>query len=50
MKFVKNEFHNWTGDEWMNNNLIVYLEKDVFNSIDNKSIAQRFQNMKSRRE
>ncbi|ESR50625.1 hypothetical protein CICLE_v10033313mg [Citrus x clementina] len=50
MKFVKNELRNRMGDEWMNNNLIVYIEKDVFNSIDNEFIAQRFQNMKSRRE
>ena len=37
-------------DEWMNNNLIVYVEKYIFNNVDNKSIAQRFQNMKSHRE
>ena len=37
-------------DELMNNNLIVYVEKDVFNNVDNKSIAQCFQNMKSYRE
>ncbi|ESR41960.1 hypothetical protein CICLE_v10013753mg [Citrus x clementina] len=50
MKFVKNELRNRMGDEWMNDNLIVYVEKDVFNSIDNESIAQCFQSMKSRRE
>jgi len=50
MKFVKNELRNRMGDEWMNDNLIVYVEKDVFNSINNESIAQCFQNMKSRRE
>ena len=38
------------GDEWMNDNLIVYVEKNIFNSIDNESIAQYFQNMKSRKE
>ena len=37
-------------DEWITNYLIVYVEKYVFNSVDNKSIAQRFQNMKSHRE
>ena len=37
-------------DEWMNNNFIVYIEKYVFNNVDNKSISQCFQNMKSRRE
>ena len=47
---MKNEFRNQMEDEWINNNLIVYVEKDVFNSIDNESITQYFQNMKSRRE
>ena len=47
---MKNELRNQIGDEWMNDNLIVYVEKDIFNSVDNESIAQRFQNMKSLRE
>ena len=42
MKFVKNELRNWMGDECITDNLIVHVEKDVFNSIDNESIAQRF--------
>ena len=50
MKFVKNELRNRTRDELMNNNLIVYVEKDVFNSVDNEFITQHFQNMKSCRE
>ena len=51
MKFVNNEFRNWIGDEWINDNLIVYVKKkDVFNSINNESIAQYFQNIKLRRE
>ncbi|XP_042388051.1 zinc finger MYM-type protein 1-like [Zingiber officinale] len=37
------------GDEWMNDSLIVYIEKDVFNIVDNEPILQRFQNMESRR-
>ena len=32
MKFVKNELWNRIEDEWMNDNLIVYIEKYVFNS------------------
>ena len=50
MKFVKNELWNRMGDEWINHNLIVCVEKDVFNSIDNESIVQCFQNMKSSRK
>ena len=50
MKFVKNELRNRMRDEWINNNLIVYVKKDAFNSVDNESITQRFQNMKSCKE
>ena len=49
MKIVKNRLHNRMGYQWMTNNLIVYIEKDIFNCIDNDVIMQRFQNMKSRR-
>ena len=47
---MKNKLRNRMRDEWINNNLIVYVKKDAFNSVDNKSIVQRFQNMKSHRK
>ncbi|XP_050289230.1 uncharacterized protein LOC126727556 [Quercus robur] len=50
MKYVKNELRNRMGDQWMNDCLIVYIEKDVACSIDNETIMQRFQNMKTRRK
>ena len=51
MKFVKNELRNRMRDEWMNDNLIVYVEKDVFNSIDNEfNYCTHFQNIKPCRE
>ena len=31
------------GDQWMKESLIVYLEKDVFDTIDNETIMQYFQ-------
>jgi len=49
MKIVKNRLRNRLGDAWMNDCLITYIEKDVFNKINNELIIQRFQNMKSRR-
>ena len=49
MKYVKNELRNRMGDQWMNDCLVVYIEKDVACSIDNETIMQRFQNMKTRR-
>ena len=49
MNIVKNRLRDRMGDQWMTNNLIVYIEKDIFDCIDNDVIMQRFQNMKSRR-
>ena len=49
MKYIKNELRNRMRDQWMNNCLVVYIEKDVGCSIDNETIMQRFQNMKTRR-
>jgi hypothetical protein len=34
-------------DKRINNSLIVYIEKDIFNEIDNEIIMKRFQNMKT---
>ena len=42
---LKNELQNLIGEEWTNDNLIVYVEKYIFNSFDNESIAQCFQNI-----
>ena len=36
-------------DQWINNCLIEYIEKDVAYNIDNEIIMQRFQNMKNYR-
>ncbi|KAL7200857.1 hypothetical protein ACSBR1_032725 [Camellia fascicularis] len=49
MKFIKNRLRNRMGDQWLNDCLVTYIEKDVFDSVDNELIMQRFQNMKSRR-
>ena len=37
-------------DKRINNSLIVYIEKDIFNEIDNEIIMKRFQNMKTWRQ
>ncbi|XP_057791342.1 uncharacterized protein LOC131008485 [Salvia miltiorrhiza] len=49
MKLVKSDLRNRMQDEWMNDNLIVYIEKDIFSTIDNEKILQRFQSMSARR-
>ena len=47
MKYIKNELRNRIGDQWMNDCLVVYIEKDIVCSIDNETIMQPFQNMKT---
>ena len=49
IKYIKNELRNQMRDQWMNDCLIVYIEKEVGCSIDNETIMQRFQNMKTYR-
>ena len=49
MKAVKTDLRNRMGDEWLNGSLVVYIEKEIFDSIDNELILNRFQNMDSRR-
>ena len=38
IKFTKNSLRNRMGDELMNDCLVTYIEKDIFDSIDNESI------------
>ena len=49
MNIVKNPLRNRMGDQWMTDSLLVYIEKDIFNSIENDAIMQRFQKMRPRR-
>ena len=49
MKIIKSSLRNRMGDEWMNDCLVSYIESDIFKTIDNEAILQRFQNMKQRR-
>lgn len=49
MHFVKNRLRNRMGDELLNDILLVYIEKDIFDSIDNEVIMKHFQGMKTRR-
>jgi hypothetical protein len=49
MNIVKNRLCNRMGDQWMNDCLVTYIEKDTFKTISNEKIMQRFQGMKTRR-
>lgn len=49
MKILKTYLRNRMGDEWLNDSIVVYIEKAIFRDIDDKVILQRYQNMKNRR-
>ncbi|XP_050945158.1 uncharacterized protein LOC127150698 [Cucumis melo] len=49
MNIMKTRLHNRMGDQWINDCLIAYIEKDLLDKLDNKLIMNRFQNMKTRR-
>ena len=50
IKYIKNKLRNRMEDQWMNNCLVVYIERDIVCSINNETIMQRFQNMKTCRK
>ena len=47
MNIIKNRLRNRIGDQWMNDCLVTYIEKDKFKTIKCEEIMQRFQNMKN---
>ena len=49
MNIIKNRLRNRIGDQWMNDCLVTYIEKDIFKTIECEEIMQRFQNIKNRR-
>ena len=48
MNIIKNRLHNRIGDQWMNDCLVTYIEKNIFKTIEYEKIMQQFQNMKNR--
>ena len=48
INIIKNRLRNQIGDQWMNNCLVTYIEKDIFKTIKCEKIMQRFQNIKNR--
>ena len=48
-KNQETSLRNRMRDEWLNDSLVVYIEKEIFDYIDNQLILNRFQNMDSRR-
>ncbi|XP_068322482.1 uncharacterized protein [Pyrus communis] len=50
MNIIKGPLRNKMGDQWLNDSLVVYIEKYVFSCIGNEAIMEHFQTMKPRRE
>ncbi|KAI5672655.1 hypothetical protein M9H77_13019 [Catharanthus roseus] len=44
-----NDLRNRMRDEFLNDSLVCYVEQEIFKSIENEDILQRFQNMQTRR-
>jgi len=42
MKIVKTRLRNKMGDDWMNDCLVTYIERDMADKIDDELIIQRF--------
>lgn len=47
MAIIKTDLRSKMGDEWLNDLMICYNEKEIFKKIDNEKIKKRFQEMKS---
>ncbi|KAK4281841.1 hypothetical protein QN277_013289 [Acacia crassicarpa] len=49
MTIVKDKLRNRMSDDWFNSCMLTYVERDIFDTIDDEDIMQYFQGMKNRR-
>lgn len=49
MSIIKTGLRNKMGDDWMNHRMVCYIERDVFVSIEESKIIERFQGYRSRK-
>ena len=49
MSIIKTDLRSKMGDEWLNDLMICYNEKEIFRKICNEKIKKRFEEMKNRR-
>uniref|UniRef100_A0A0A9BJQ5 Uncharacterized protein n=1 Tax=Arundo donax TaxID=35708 RepID=A0A0A9BJQ5_ARUDO len=43
MNYVKNKLRNSIGDQYLNDCMVTFLERDFFLQVSNKDITSRFQ-------
>ncbi|PKU84132.1 hypothetical protein MA16_Dca027552 [Dendrobium catenatum] len=48
MKIIKHRLRSRMGDDWLNDCLVPYIEKDVFDLIPNEDVVQYYQKMQNR--
>jgi hypothetical protein len=48
MKIIKTELRNKMSDGWLNDLMVVYIEREIFKGIDLESIKKTFQKKKDR--
>ncbi|XP_057251706.1 uncharacterized protein LOC125498950 [Beta vulgaris subsp. vulgaris] len=49
MTYIKNKLRNSKGDQFLNDCLVTFLEKEVFLQVSDDDVIDRFQKMKTRR-
>ena len=49
MKTIKSKSRNRIVDDWFNNFMICYIERDLFASVEDDKILKRFQGFKNRK-
>jgi hypothetical protein len=49
IKIIKSDLRNKIGDDWLNDLMICYVEKEIFTQIDDKKIMLRFHSYSNRR-
>jgi hypothetical protein len=48
MKYVKSQLSNKMADQWLNDRLITYIERDVLKPVSNEVLLAHFQQMEDR--
>jgi len=49
MNIIKTERRNKMNDDWLNNSMMCYIERDLFTSIEDEIILKRFQSLRNRK-
>jgi len=48
MNIIKTDLHNRMSDEWLNDLILCYIEKEIFRGLDESEVRKTFQASKNR--